>query len=105
MLSITLSKEEEHFKELFLRIIKPFNLIIGNKDLIIAYKVFNKERDKHKEIIDVIKDDYDITVVFKHNTPISKRKKILNEIINELRNAYKKELGVVAERMINFAIN
>ncbi len=103
-LVITLSKTELSFKDIFVRLIKPFNLVIGDKDLVIAYKVFDRLKEEFSEVIDVLKNDYDITVVFKRNVKLSKRKKILLYAVKELKRAYEDELGPVAKRMIFFAL-
>jgi len=101
---ITLQRTEMEFKQVYLNLIKPFYLVIGDKDLRIARSVLNKFDSDYHEVIDVLYDQYDITVIFSTGTSTARRKELLLESVSRLRTAYYEELGEVAKRMIEFAL-
>ncbi len=102
---VSLHKIDLIFRDIFLNLIKPFYLVIGSKTLTIAYHVFDKIKKNHHEVIDVLRNDYEITFIFKSGTNDSKRKKILLLTVKNLKEAYHNELGTVADRMISFSLN
>ena len=92
------------FSEVFFNIIKSFNLIIGNKSLIIARKVFSKLKAVYGRITDVLLTDDGLIVVFKQKTSSEQKRRVLIKALIALRNAYLSEVGEVAVKMINFVI-
>ncbi len=103
-MEVQIHQIESNFKDIFLRMIKPFYLVIGNKDLEIAYNVLDKIKTEYKEVLDIIKDDYEVIFVFKPSTSIKRKKEILIDTIKQLEKAFERELGPIAKKMISFAL-
>jgi hypothetical protein len=102
--SIQLGKLEKDFKKVFFNLIKPFYFVIGDENTEVAYKVLDKVSNKHKEVLGVLKDNYEITFIFKKGTKNSKKKEILIESVKELKKAFRKIVGKVADKMISYSI-
>jgi len=84
-------------------IIKSFRLIIGNKSNLIAEKVFSNLK-KNRLVDDVLVDEHEVRLVFKRGAIRSIRRRILIKALKDLRNNFANEVGVVADRMINFIV-
>ena len=97
-------KMELEFKNIFASLIKPFDAVLGDSNLKIAYKVFDNLEKSHKEIESIKKKEYQISITFKSSISLEKKKDILLKAVKELKEAYRKVAGNITNYMVEFAL-